>query len=105
MSQVYTTGSWQPGPGNEEAFVEAWESFAAWASTMPGAGTLRLTRDLHDPSRFVSFGSWETLDEVHAWKSSPEFRERMAQVLQHVADFRPAELGLVATVAAATVTA
>jgi heme-degrading monooxygenase HmoA len=105
MSQIYTTGSWQPNPGNEQAFVEAWETFAAWASTMPGAGTLRLTRDLRDPSRFVSFGSWESLDEVHAWKSSPEFRERMAQVLQHVGEFHPAELELVATAAGATVTA
>jgi len=105
MSRIYTTGSWQPGPGNEDAFVEAWEAFAAWAGTMPGAGTLRLLRDLRDPSRFVSFGSWESLDEVHAWKSSQEFRERMAQVLQHVADFHPAELELVATADAAIVTA
>jgi trimethylamine:corrinoid methyltransferase-like protein len=30
-------------------------------------------------------------------KSSPEFRERMAQVLQHVEEFKPTELALVAT--------
>jgi heme-degrading monooxygenase HmoA len=93
---VYTTGTWMPSPGSEEAFVDAWSEFASWASGMPGAGALRLVRDLHEPGRYVSFGDWEGIDEVSAWKSSPEFRERMARVLQHVDDFRPTELALVA---------
>ena len=97
MSKIYTTGSWRPNQTSEQAFVEAWTEFAIWASSMPGAGKLRLVRDLHEPGRFVSFGDWESLDEVRAWKSSPEFRERMAQVLQHVEEFSPTELALVAT--------
>ena len=96
---VYTSGSWTPNPGSEEAFVDAWQRFAAWASGRPGAGRLLLVRDLRDPQRFVSFGDWESIDEVRAWKTSPEFRERMAQVLQHVDDFHPAELKLVASAA------
>ena len=97
MSTVYTTGTWTPTPGRENEFVEAWERFAAWASEMPGAGTLRLTRDLYEEGRYVSFGDWSSVEEVRGWKSSPEFKERMAQVLQHVTEFQPAELGLVAT--------
>ena len=97
MSNVYTTGSWTPSPGSEDAFVSAWMTFAGWASGMPGAGRLRLVRDLHEPGRFVSFGPWESIDRVKAWKGSPEFKERMAQVLQHVDDFHPTELELVAT--------
>ena len=97
MATVYTSGTWRPSPGREKEFAEAWRQFAAWASTMPGAGTLRLVRDLHEPGRFVSLGDWESLDEVKAWKSSPEFRERMAQVLQHVEEFHPTELALVAS--------
>ena len=98
MTEVYTTGRWKPNPGSEGAFVEAWSSFASWASGMAGAGTLRLVRDLHAPERFVSFGGWEGIDQVRAWKSSPEFRERMAQVLQHVDTFEPTELELVVAV-------
>jgi heme-degrading monooxygenase HmoA len=98
MSEVYTTGSWKPNTGSEQAFVEAWSSFASWASGMAGAGTLRLVRDLHAPGRFVSFGHWESIDQVRAWKSSPDFRERMAQVLQHVDTFEPTELELVLAV-------
>lgn len=97
MSTVYTSGTWKASPGREAAFVEAWEQFAAWASRMPGAGRLRLTRDLYEEGRYVSFGDWASEDAVRGWKGSPEFRERMAQVLQHVGEFQPAELGLVAT--------
>ena len=92
MASVYTTGEWFAKDGEEDAFVDAWAEFAAWAASQPGAGTLRLTRDLSSPARFVSFGEWETLDQVHAWKSSPDFRERMGRVQQHVAAFHPAEL-------------
>ena len=98
MGEVYTSGSWKPNPGSEQAFIEAWSSFASWASVSAGAGTLRLVRDLNEPGQFVSFGGWQSIDQVRAWKSSPEFRERMAQVLQHVDAFRPAELEPVAAV-------
>jgi heme-degrading monooxygenase HmoA len=97
MSTVYTSGTWKPSPGREEAFVEAWEQFASWASRAPGAGRLQLARDLHEEGRYVSFGDWASWDAVRGWKGSPEFKERMAHVLQHVEVFQPAELGLVVT--------
>jgi heme-degrading monooxygenase HmoA len=97
MSTVYTSGTWKPTPGREEAFVGAWEQFAAWAAEQPGAGRLQLARDLNDEGRFVSFGDWASEGAVRAWKGSPEFKERMAQVLQHVHEFQPMELSLVAT--------
>jgi heme-degrading monooxygenase HmoA len=105
MGEVYTTGTWQPNPGSEEAFVAAWEQFAAWASGMPGAGTLRLARDLKEPGRFVSFGAWDDIEHVRAWKSAPEFRERMARVLQHVGEFHPSELELTAAAGRGAMTA
>jgi heme-degrading monooxygenase HmoA len=97
METVYTSGTWQPSPGREEAFVAAWQELADWASGIPGAGRLSLTRDLHEQGRYVSFGDWSSDDAVRRWKSLPEFKERMAQVLQHVGEFQSAELGLVAS--------
>lgn len=94
MSVIYTTGSWKAKPGSENAFVAAWSEFASWASSMPGAGTLRLARDLTDADRFTSFGDWQSMEQV---RGSNEFRERIGQVLQHVDEFSPAELALVAT--------
>jgi heme-degrading monooxygenase HmoA len=97
MSTIYTSGTWKPNAGSEDAFVAAWMQFAAWASSRPGAGRLQLARDLREPEQFVSFGDWANLEEVRAWKSSAEFRERMAQVLQYVDEFQPAELTLIAS--------
>jgi len=88
---VYTSGSWTPNPGSEDAFVEAWTQFAEWATGFAGAGTLHLTRDLREPSRFLSFGNWESVDAARAWTGSPDFREHLAQVLQHVGDFHSSE--------------
>jgi heme-degrading monooxygenase HmoA len=102
MSEVYTTGTWTANSGREDAFVEAWAEFAGWASGMPGVGTLVLTRDVRGAARFVSFGSWESIEAVRAWKNTPDFRERLARVLQHVAEFEPTELAVVATAESGT---
>ena len=104
MTAVYTLGSWTPNPDREDAFVAAWSEFAAWASSQPGAGTLRLVRNLTAPERFVSFGDWEAIAAVRGWKGSPEFKERMARVQQHVCEFNPTELTLVATAEAGETT-
>jgi heme-degrading monooxygenase HmoA len=100
MTELVTTGTWRVNPTKEAEFIQAWAAFAAWASGMPGAGTLRLGRDVGDPLRFVSYAAWQDTDSVRAWKSAPQFHERLARVLQHVGDFQPAELDVVATVAA-----
>ena len=97
MAEVYTTGSWKTKPEQEQAFIEAWLEFAAWASASSGAGTLRLARDVRSRDRFVSFGRWDSIDSVRAWKTSPEFRERIGRVVQHVDEFEPTELVVAAT--------
>ncbi len=98
MSEVYSSGAWTVREGEGEAFVEAWSAFAGWLSTMEGAGTARLTRDLSDPQRFLSFAPWESAEAMQAWKSAPEFPERMAAVQKHVAEFTPSEMELVAEI-------
>jgi heme-degrading monooxygenase HmoA len=94
---MMTTGTWIVDGPKQPAFLDAWMTFATWASSMEGAGTLRLGRDSRDPGRFVSYGPWDSADQVHAWKSNAEFRERIAQVLQHVEEFVPSELDVVAS--------
>jgi heme-degrading monooxygenase HmoA len=95
---VYTTGSWRPFPGQEEAFLAAWEEFASWAGELPGAGEPAvLARDLRDEGRFVSFAAWDDIEAVRSWKGHPEFKERMSRVQQHVDKFAPTELDVVAS--------
>src|SRR5690348_640142 len=98
MGEVYSSGAWTAKEGEGDAFVEAWTKFAGWLGTMPGAGTARLTRDLSEPRRYLSFAPWESAEAMRAWKSSPEFRERMGKVQAHVAEFHPGEMELVVKV-------
>lgn len=91
MSEMFTHGRFEVEPGNEEAFVEAWSEFAAWASERPGAGTLRLLRDVRNPGRFVSFGQGDDADAVRAWKSSADFKERLGRVVKNATEFEPTE--------------
>ena len=95
----YSTGSWQPFPGQDEPFLEAWREFAGWAARSPGAaGDALLVRDLRDPGRFVSFLPWESLEAIKSWKAHPEFKERMGRVQAHVDKFAPTETEVVARV-------
>ena len=93
--QVYTTGSWTPFPGHEDAFLAAWGEFMTWATSLPGAGEVVLARDEREPGRFVSFAAWESIDAVRGWKDSPEFKPRMGRVQEHVDKFAPTELDVV----------
>jgi len=92
---IYTTGSWKPFPGHEDAFLEAWEEFMTWATGLPGAGEAVLARDEREPGRFVSFAAWESIDAVRGWKDSPEFKPRMGRVQEHIDKFAPTELDVV----------
>jgi heme-degrading monooxygenase HmoA len=105
MNDIFTSGTWKANPGSEDTFVEAWTGFAAWASTKPGVGALHLLRSLHEPDRFLSFADWESPRDVQSWKSAPDFRERLAHVLQHVAEFDATEYAAAASVEAAAVRA
>ena len=98
MAGVYTTGSWKPFPGHEDAFLEEWKGFMAWACSLPGAGRALLARDLRDPERFVSFAEWDSMESVSAWKGSAEFKPRMSRVQEHVDKFAPTEIEVVVVV-------
>jgi len=97
MGDFYSHGDWQVEAANEEAFRAAWLEFVGWASTQPGAGSFRLLRDLGTPGRYSSLGEWSERANVDSWKSTPEFREKLANVLQHVSEFQPSELELAAS--------
>ena len=52
MYEIFTHGRFEVAPENEEAFVAAWSEFATWVSQRPGAGTLRLVRDVRNRAGF-----------------------------------------------------
>ena len=97
MATIYTTGTWRVSPEKQEAFIAAWAEFAADASSRPGSGGLMLTRDTSDEERFVSMGAWASPEDSATWKSTPEFSEALARVLQNVDDFENTELAVIVT--------
>ena len=36
MTGIYTTAEWVAKAGHEQAFIDAWNAFAAWAHNKPG---------------------------------------------------------------------
>jgi heme-degrading monooxygenase HmoA len=105
MYEIFSSGRFEVEPGNEDAFVEAWSEFAAWVSQQSGAQTLRLFRDVRHPGRFVSIGQWDDAEAVRAWKSSPEFKERIGRVVKQATEFEPTEYVTLAKVSDGTVEA
>jgi len=90
MSDVYSHGEWKVKEGEEDDFVAAWTEFAKWFTDMDGAGKAHLSRSLEDPQSYMSFANWKSADAMHAWKESPEFREKMGAIRQH-AELTPTE--------------
>jgi heme-degrading monooxygenase HmoA len=105
MYEIFTQGRFEVEPGNEQAFVDAWSEFASWASAWPGAGTLRLVRDIRNPGRFFSLGQWDDAEAIRAWKSSAEFKERLGRVVTQATEFEPTEQVTLVTVTGGTVEA
>jgi len=92
--EIFTYGRFEVPAENEEAFIEAWSVFAAWASARRGAKAIRLARDVRSPGRFVSLGHWDDADAIQAWKSSDEFRERLGSVVRLATEFEPTEFAV-----------
>ena len=78
IGQPYTSGTWMVKEGNEEEFIARWTQFTEWSlASAAGAEHFVLIRDTASPRHFLSFGAWENIDAVHAWKATPEFQARL----------------------------
>ncbi len=99
MTETYSSGRWIVKAGEDDAFVQEWTAFVTWASNLPGSGTFRLVRDKDQPSNYLSFAPWESLEAQQAWTEEPEFRERLGRVRSHCEDFQPSTYELVTQVA------
>ncbi|HZY10807.1 MAG TPA: antibiotic biosynthesis monooxygenase family protein [Bacteroidota bacterium] len=98
LNQPYTLGRWFVKPGNEETFIAEWKSFARWTSTnQPGAGTGYLLQDPEHPHEFISFGAWDNVEVIKAWRQRPEFKAFVDRVKPLCDDFQPHTLRLAAT--------
>lgn len=100
MAEIYTVGIWTVKAGREKEFVAAWRALGeATIAEFPAAHG-RLLRDVDNPGRFVSFGPWESLETVDAWRASAPFQEGVARIRALLDAFEPGTYELSAEVAA-----
>jgi quinol monooxygenase YgiN len=97
IGQTFTSGEWRVKKGKEDAFVEAWASFADW-SAQNGWGAERpyLLQDAGDARRLVSFGAWKDEEQVASWRALPEFQEFLGRARELCEDVRVSTYRLVA---------
>jgi Antibiotic biosynthesis monooxygenase len=95
---VYTAGIWTVKPGRDDEFVALWREVADWTiDSFPVAqGTLLRSRD--EPSRFLSFGPSESIEQIEAWRSAPEWQELVGRMGALLESFEPGTYDVAATV-------
>lgn len=98
LNQPYTVGVWTVKPGNEQEFIDEWNSFARWTSESnisPYPGIL--LQDGANPLRFFSFGAWPDDRTIQAWRSTPEFQAFAEKARVLCEAFQPHTMRLVAS--------
>ena len=98
MGRLYTHGRWVVKEGQQERFQAAWQDLAEWTNAnISGAvsGEARLLQDLDDPMSFLSFGPWENLEAIQAWRADPGFQDRVGRTRELLASFEAHTLSLV----------
>ena len=95
----YTSGTWVVKEGRQDEFVARWTEFTKWSlANAPGAQHFVLIQEAADPRRYLSFGEWSDGAAVDAWRSTPEFQQRLAACRELCEDFRGTDHTLAAAV-------
>jgi quinol monooxygenase YgiN len=90
VNELYTCGIWIVKPGREDEFVAAWEELARWtAEHIPGAGWATLVQQEDQPNRFLTFGPWESVEAIDAWRASEGFQDGVKRIRALLEDFQP----------------
>jgi quinol monooxygenase YgiN len=95
---VYTSGRWKVTPGNEDEFVNAWKDLAIRTKEDFPEATATLLRDRDDPTLFISFGPWESIEQIEQWRASETFQTGVQKIRPLLAEFMPHTLDPVVSV-------
>jgi len=100
VGQPYSSGVWIAKLGREAEFIAAWQEFATWSlTTIEGGSWAKLLQDRTQSNRFVSFGPWDSLEQIEAWRSHAGFAERVGQIRELIESLEPSTLEAVVEVA------
>ena len=86
---VYTLGIWTVRPGRGGDFEDGWRRMAERTRADHPDATAVLLRDQERPDTYISFGPWDSVEQIAAWRASPMFTESVAGLRQMLAGFEP----------------
>lgn len=73
--------------GEEDAFAAAYDRAAHLVGDSPGCVSMRMTRGIESPSRFVLLVEWENLtDHTEGFRGSPSFQSWRDEVGRYFAE-------------------
>ncbi len=98
MSDLFTYGRWVVKDGMEGDFIERWDDLADWtAEHVEGSSWAMLLQDREDPRVFMSFGPWESLEAIEAWRGVDGFQDRVGMLQELLASFEALTMQTVAS--------
>ena len=93
MTPVWTHCAWTVRPGREEEFVELWKgTVRETAKALAPPQRPSLLRDHDRQNLFISFGPWNDVEQVEAFRSSDAFRRAQAPLRDVLEGFEPRTL-------------
>jgi heme-degrading monooxygenase HmoA len=79
IGQPMSYGIYTVKRGKEQEFIQEWQKAAQWTMgqyNFTGVGA-RLYQDTEDPQRYISYGEWNSLNDIKAWSQRPEYQGMM----------------------------
>ncbi|MCW2667609.1 MAG: Antibiotic biosynthesis monooxygenase [Frankiales bacterium] len=72
-------------PGSEDAFAAAYGTARALVTDTPGCQSIRLTRGVETPTRFILLVEWESIEAHQVFRDSDRFPQWRALIGPHFA--------------------
>jgi heme-degrading monooxygenase HmoA len=72
-------------PGSEEAFTEAYGTARALVTDTPGCRSIRMTRGVETPTRFVLLVEWDSVEAHQVFRDSDRFPQWRGLIGPHFA--------------------
>ena len=95
---VYTLGIWKVQAGRENDFVRAWSEMANNTKADFTESVATLLQDMDEPRTFISFGPWESLEQIEQWRSSDTFKNGVGSIRSLLDDFAPHTMQIAARI-------
>jgi heme-degrading monooxygenase HmoA len=95
---IFTIGIWMVKIGREDDFIHAWQEMADRTKEDFPEETATLLRDREQINRFISFGPWESLDQIERWRAYETFQRGVGTIREMLEGFTPYTLDVAAQI-------